>query len=249
MSVDFFQDELMVMSPRSAGSGKSAYDYAVEGGYTGTEEEFAIKLAALLNEGITATVDKSSNSITIAGDLGAGTYTAYYEMEDAEGKKSLVEIGKLELVGEDSSDTESQPVTETIPLTENMSMTVGTGEDRITDAYSATPHVDVSKLPKPCTIRLTGAKWSFESTDETGYIRFYITDTSGNKLASNYTHPDCMPAGVSMVLNGGSPQDVSVKVTSDSVGTLRFAGANLPNPENQAEYLVPEATLTYTPAF
>lgn len=29
--------------------GKSAYDYAKEGGYTGTEEEFAVRLAAVLS--------------------------------------------------------------------------------------------------------------------------------------------------------------------------------------------------------
>ena len=30
-------------------TGKSAYEYAVDGGFNGTEQEFATKLAALLN--------------------------------------------------------------------------------------------------------------------------------------------------------------------------------------------------------
>jgi hypothetical protein len=92
MSVDYFFDGLMVMGPRPSSNGNSAYEYAAEGGYTGTEEEFGLRLAALLNDGISASVDTHSNRIILAGSLVPGTYTAYYEVNG-----ELVEIGELTL--------------------------------------------------------------------------------------------------------------------------------------------------------
>lgn len=109
MSVDYFFDGLMVMGPRPSSDGKSAYAYAVEGGYEGTEEEFGLRLAALLNDGISASVDTDTNRITLAGSLVPGTYTAYYELTNSDGIKSLLEIGELTLAEEDPD-----PVTYTI---------------------------------------------------------------------------------------------------------------------------------------
>ena len=108
MSLDLSCDELMVMGLRPCGGGKSAYAYAVEGGYTGTEEEFGIRLAALLNEGITATVDTHTNRITLSGALTPGTYSAYYELTNSDGTKSLLEIGELTL------DEETEPTIYTV---------------------------------------------------------------------------------------------------------------------------------------
>ena len=46
---EYFINELKAIGSHSkCADGKSAYDYAVEGGYTGTEEEFAKKLASKL---------------------------------------------------------------------------------------------------------------------------------------------------------------------------------------------------------
>lgn len=105
MSVDYFFDGLMVMGPRSANGGKSAYAYAVEGGYVGTEEKFGIRLAVLLNSVISATVDTDTNRITLSGTLVSGTYTVYYEVENSDGTKSLVEIGELTLSEEETEPT------------------------------------------------------------------------------------------------------------------------------------------------
>lgn len=102
MSGVFFQDELMVIAPRS---GKSAYAYAVEGGYIGTEEEFAVKLASLMNDGITGILDENNN-IILSGSLSGGTYTAYYELTNSDGTKSLLEIGELTLAEEEPTDPE-----------------------------------------------------------------------------------------------------------------------------------------------
>lgn len=116
MSGNFFQDELMVLTPRPAALGKSAYAYAVEGGYTGTEEDFAVKLAALLNDGIIGTFDRSTNSITITETLAAGTYKLYYRQEDG----SLVEIQAFTVSEEDTSESEDTTETEPTPSYTNL---------------------------------------------------------------------------------------------------------------------------------
>lgn len=110
MSLDLSCDELMVMVLRPCGGGKSAYTYAVEGGYTGTEEEFGFRLAALLNEGITAAVDTHTNRITLSGALTPGTYSAYYELTKPDGTKSLVEIGDL-ILGDEAPETKTYTIT------------------------------------------------------------------------------------------------------------------------------------------
>ena len=74
--------------------GKSAYQYAVDGGYTGTEEEFAEKLAFLMGYSVFGYVDEN-NDVILSGNLADGTYTLKYEMADG----TYSEIGNL-VVGE-----------------------------------------------------------------------------------------------------------------------------------------------------
>ena len=320
MSNEYQQDELIGIVSRAL----SAYAFAVRGGYKGTMEDFSRKLAALLNEGVTASVDPSTHAITLSGPLEDGTYTAYYEVQNDDGTKSLVEIGELTLGEEETTEpdpepaaytvkwlnydgtvletdtvTEStkptydgatptrdadsqytytftgwtpevvaavadaaytavyeqtaieteepEPVTENISLASDTSIVTGDGADRAATGYYATSHMDVSGIPKPCVIQLTGAMWTYQTADESGYVRFYIADTSNTKLASDYTHSSKMPDGVRMTVNDSRGYDVTVTVTSSSIKTLRFAGAKKPNPENTNEYLVPKVTLTYTP--
>lgn len=146
---------------------------------------------------------------------------------------------------------EPEPVTENITLTKDVSIVTDTGADRAnTTAYCATPHIDVSDIPKPCTIHLTGARWTYTNASDNGYIRFYIANTSGTKLASDYTHPSKMPSGVTLATNGSDETDVTVTITSDNIGTVRFTGwytyGNLGN--TNASMAQTKATLTYTPA-
>lgn len=84
------------------GGGKSAYAYAAEGGYTGTEAEFSARLAALLNGTLLATVDES-NRITVTGLLAGGDYTVSYRLEREDGTSEEVAIGSLTL-GEASAE-------------------------------------------------------------------------------------------------------------------------------------------------
>lgn len=153
-------------------------------------------------------------------------------------------------VATEAAEPEPEPVTENITLTKDMAIVVGTGADRAnTGGYCATPHIDVSTIPKPCTLHFTGARWTFTNASDTGYIRFYIADKSGTKLASDYTHSSKMPSGVTLATNGGDETDVTVTITSDNIGTVRFAGhylsGNLAN--TNASMAQTKATLTYTP--
>lgn len=73
--------------PSRGANGKSAYSYAVDGGYTGTEAEFAAKLAA-------ESIDKALFVVNITQNSG-GTYSADKTFEEIvqaynEGKYSIV---------------------------------------------------------------------------------------------------------------------------------------------------------------
>lgn len=84
---------------KSAGGGKSAYDYAVEGGYSGTEAEFAARLAVLMDSGTVIGTLDGENRIILTGELSDGGYTVSYRMTDG----SLVSIGDMTLGdGEDN---------------------------------------------------------------------------------------------------------------------------------------------------
>lgn len=71
--------------------GKSAYEYAVDGGFQGTETEFAEKLAFLMGYSVYGYVD-ADNNIVIKGNIADGSYIKY-EMEDG----TTIDIGQLVL--------------------------------------------------------------------------------------------------------------------------------------------------------
>lgn len=146
-----------------------------------------------------------------------------------------------------------EPVTTSITLMKDTSLK-GTNydEDRTgTSGFCATPTIDLTNIPKPCTINLTGACWAYSTTSESGYIRCSIFNTSGSKLVGGYTHKDYMPSGVTMVYNDTDRNNVTVTVTSNNIGKVRFAGMYMWNNNNQhgtENFDDAKATLTYMPA-
>ena len=82
--------------------GKSAYQYAVDGGFTGTEEEFAEKLAFLMASAVNGTINENNN-IILTGALPNGSYTMKYKYEDGTYSDSISVV-----VG-DISDPETEP--------------------------------------------------------------------------------------------------------------------------------------------
>jgi len=107
MSHESYQDELMVITPRSSSCGKSAYAYAVEGGYLGTEEEFAQRLAFLMNGAVAGYLE--DNAIILCGDLAPGTYTFAYIVPRSDGTTETVTIGTYTV--EDESETKTYTIT------------------------------------------------------------------------------------------------------------------------------------------
>ena len=138
-----------------------------------------------------------------------------------------------------------EPVTETITVTSDMSITVN-GDDRAnTSEYCATPYIDLSQKPKPCVIKLDGAQWTNASASDTSYIRFCVLNTSGQKIVGGYTHPSYMPDGITMTVNDDDRTDVTVTVTGSNIGKIRFAGRYFWESTNHLDEV--KATLTYTP--
>jgi hypothetical protein len=149
----------------------------------------------------------------------------------------------------------AEPVTENLTLVAKTSIVTGDGSTREnTGGHCATDFIDVSNIPKPCTIKLEGAGWAYTDASATGYVRFYVENVSGTKLASDYTHPSKMPNGVTMTCSGSTSSngnnyiDATITVTSDNIGKLRFAGNYTAVTPNAFDASVTKATLTYTPS-
>lgn len=146
-----------------------------------------------------------------------------------------------------------EPVTVAIALTNGIR--IGSdGGDRTQVGYCATEHIDLTNIPKPCTINLTKAKWSFATSSETGAIIFYAWKPDGTKLQGGYTSESIGLGYFTLVRNDGKNTDVTVTVTSDEVAKIRFGGwwasSEVRNDWGLANYdtvFQAEATLTYTP--
>lgn len=107
MSGEYYQDELVVITPRP---GRSAYEYAVRGGYAGTEGEFSRRLAFLMNGAVVGYAEGSS--ILLSGDLAPGTYTLAYVVRKADGTAETVTVGTY-TVGDETEVPDSATYTVT----------------------------------------------------------------------------------------------------------------------------------------
>ena len=62
--------------------GKSAYEYAVDGGYPGTETEFATKLAYIIGQPLVGKI--TEDDIRFTGTVPKGIYTVHFDMDDGD---------------------------------------------------------------------------------------------------------------------------------------------------------------------
>ena len=219
---------------------------------TSTGTNYADVYSELLGSTI-STVDEGNGVISVSGiasSFPASIKRVVFTLKVKDTAITADDVaGIIITIDEPITDREPEPVTENITVTKDMSIVVGTGADRAnTTSYCATQQIDVSNIPKPCVIKLTQTKWAYTNESDTGYIRFYIADKSGTKLGSDYTHSSKMPAGVTMSCETVTKDfdDVTVTVTSDTIGTLRFSGQYVYDGTGAASE--PKATLTYTPA-
>ena len=86
-----FNGKQILLAGLKGDDGKSAYEYARDGGYTGTEEEFAAKMAASVNEN----TDNTTNDTTSSSDNVIPSYWQTALKEGAETiNTTLCEAGK-----------------------------------------------------------------------------------------------------------------------------------------------------------
>jgi hypothetical protein len=147
----------------------------------------------------------------------------------------------------------AEPVTQNITLRNGIRLGRDGGDRTGATGYCATERINLTNIPKPCTIHLTKAKWAFAQTSDTGYIMTCAKNASGTNLVCSYTNDTIGSGYFTVVRNNSKNTDVTVTVTSAEVTEICFSG-HWTNSEVTAEYpeaattMLAEATLTYTPA-
>lgn len=142
-------------------------------------------------------------------------------------------------------------VTTNITLTDGMR--IGSdGTDRTQAGYCATPHIDLTDIPKPCTIQLTKAYWC-DASKTMAMVRVHATKADGTTLFNDITNESVGYGYISVIDNSdGIGNDVTVTVTSAEVATIRFSGLwtkeGASDSTKSFAQAGTKATLTYTPA-
>lgn len=144
----------------------------------------------------------------------------------------------------------AEPVTVDIALTDGIR--IGSdGGDRTQTGYCATPHIDLTNIPKPCTIRLTKAKWIVLDGESNTLIRVYAKKANGTALIADVTKESIGGSYFTVVNNSDIGNDVTVTVTSNDVGYIRFSGSwtgyGISDSTDSFAEANTKATLTYTP--
>ena len=145
----------------------------------------------------------------------------------------------------------AEPVTVDIALTDGIR--IGSdGGDRTQAGYCATPHIDLTAIPKPCTIHLTKALWCHAGAQTSTMVRVYAKNTAGSTLVADTTRTDVGSGYFTVVDNSGIGNDVTVTVTSGDVASIRFSGgwtiSGVSDSNVSFAAANTKATLTYTPA-
>ena len=145
----------------------------------------------------------------------------------------------------------AEPVTVDIALTDGIR--IGSdGGDRTQAGYCATPHIDLTAIPKPCTVHLTKALWCHAGAQTSTMVRVYAKNTAGSALVADTTRTDVGSGYFTVVDNSGIGNDVTVTVTSGEVASIRFSGgwtiSGVSDSDVSFAAANTKATLTYTPA-
>lgn len=238
------------------------------------EDGSIVNIGSLVVSGITyVTVTNNltnctnSNSATqaVKGESYSATITAVsgYELSSVEvtmggspvtvsgGTISIAEVtGNIVITAVAEEKQAAEPVTVDITLTNGIRLG-SDGTDRTAAGCCATPYIDLTNVPKPCTINLTKAAWCNNDSYNSGYVRCYAKKADGTALVSDTTREDVGGNYFTVVCNGGSVGDVTITVTSDDVGYIRFSAVwtAVGYSDSTANFAAAntKATLTYTP--
>ena len=213
--------------------GKPAYEYAQEGGYTGTESEFAEdinpdNLRSVIAQDIIAQLQglpvfgivDENNTIKVTSQLSNGTYTVKYENEDG----TTTDIGTITVgnggSGEPDNTTYEVDI-DSIGYTDSARWSTSSGDIRT----GATGYTAINKIPlnrasgKTATITLSGIAWTDDGlATQYAYILMYIGDsfTSGHNMPLKGLPKNYDDLGVSGVLN--SDGTITITVVDGSKG-------------------------------
>ena len=190
---------------------------------------------------ITANVGYEIESITVSMNGGNETVTnGIIDIENVTGDIIITATAK-EL-------PKADPVTVDIGLRDGIRLGSDGGDRTGATGYCATERIDLTNIPKPCTINLTKAKWAFANTSETGYIVTCARNASGTNLVTGYTNTSIGSGYFSIAVNN---KDVVVTITSDEVAEICFSGqwsnTNYSDSNMSLAAANTKATLTYTP--
>lgn len=145
----------------------------------------------------------------------------------------------------------ADPVIIDIGLRDGIRLGSDGGDRTGATGYCATERIDLTDIPKPCTINLAKARWAFSTTSETGYIMTCAKKSDGTNLVVGYTNASIGSGYFSVVSNNELNTDVTVTVTSDEVTEICFSGhwANTSYSDSDVNFTAAntKATLTYTP--
>jgi hypothetical protein len=204
----------------------------------------------------TQAIEGSSYSATITANSGYEIKSVTVTMGGTDVSSSAVSGGTIFIenvtgnivisaVAEEAQAAE--PVTVDIALTDGIR--IGSdGTDRTEAGFCATQHIDLTNIPKPCTINLTGAQWCHTTSQTSGNIRVYAKKADDTKLVADTTRTDVGNGYFTVVDNSaGNGEDVTVTVISDDVGYIRFSGWWAYNSAASMDAAGTKATLTYTP--
>lgn len=214
--------------------GKTAYAYAKDGGYTGTEAEFAARIAFLMGYSVYGYID-ADNNIILSGDISQDdTYFTKFITNDG----STVDIGELDFttLQPEPEEPDTPTYTNLLPLSvdENGNDYVGTDELG-GDGYEYGYRISASDGSMKAT---NGAYCSgfIPLSSNNGTVRFknitMFASSSGNNLcfyAANKTRiagfagvTNGFPEGVTES-NGVYSFAVSTFCTSANLGFFRFS--------------------------
>ena len=202
-------------------SGKTAYQYAHETGYTGTEENYAEDMnpEALKNQ----LNDYLVTELAKRGQL---------KPEFANGMEECTDTSKLyvlpdgfiyafmtkEVICSGKSETIS------LPLTNGIRISATDGSNREQANCCSTNWIDLTEIPRPATLKLSGIRWS--SADDTKNYHAYavctVKDAEGNKIESVYTSPEMK--NVKVTNNHTDFTDVTIQISLENIAFIRVSG-------------------------
>ena len=142
----------------------------------------------------------------------------------------------------------AEPVTVNIPLTDGIRLGSDGGE-RVQAGYCTTQNIDLTNIPKPCTLNLTKARWCSDGSGT--MIRVHATKADGNKLINDATKVGAGGSYFTVTDNNDNGSNVTVIVNSADVGFIRFSGCwtieGYSDSSDNFNLANTKVTLTYTP--